>query len=330
MARFQRIVSLLPGLTDTLFALSLGEHLCGISHECDLPEGWPGLPRLTRCRFDDNLASHAIDETVRTHSGTDLYELDTETLAALRPDLILTQSQCDVCAISEKTVVSVAQSLPGHPHVFSVNPLDLAGVMQMFRDLGELLDRSAETRALCNLFTAQATHQPESAQVNTPEKLKVAHLEWLDPAMGSGHWNPDLFRLAGLTEQTGTAGCLSEVISSERLESILADADALVLGLCGFSVERTRHELGLLPPDHPVLRLITQYNLKVYALDGHRLMVRPGPLLLTSLECLKKLFQPGGFSPLPEQIGQLPIRPLADDAGELQTGSAGWIIQGRA
>lgn len=330
MAKFSRIVSLLPGLTDSVFALSLGENLCGISHECDLPEGWPELPRLTRCRFNDNLASREIDEAVRTHSGSDLYELDTETLAKLRPDLILTQSQCDVCAVSEQTVVSVAQSLPGHPQVFSVNPLDFAGVMQMFLDLGQLLDRSSEAQALCNLFITQATHLLPTDQVNTLQPLKAAHLEWLDPAMGSGHWNPELFRLAGSTELTGTAGCLSQVIPDDRLESILAGAAAVILGLCGFSVERTRHELGLLPPDHLVIQMIKQYKLKVYAIDGHRLMVRPGPLLLTSLECLNRLFRPGGFSPLPTQFGQLPISPLADDLVELYDGKAGWIIRGRA
>ncbi len=322
MANFSRIVSLLPGLTDTLFALSLGDRLCGISHECDLPDGWPGLPRLTRCRFDDSLPSREIDNQVRSHSGTDLYEINTDALAALRPDLILTQSQCDVCAISEQTVVSAAQNLPGNPQVFSVNPLDLAGVVQMFHDLGQLLDRPIEAQALSALFHISQSHKLPN--------LKIAHLEWLDPAMGSGHWNPDLFRLANLEELTGSSGKLSEVIAIDQLESILSGADAVVLGLCGFTVDRTLSELGLLPADHPVLKLIKQYNLEVYAVDGHRLMVRPGPLLLTSLASLLRLFRPGVASPIPASFGQLCLEPQAGDSAKLQNVAGGWIIQGGA
>ena len=136
-----RIVSLLPSLTELVCALGHQEELVGVTHECDFPPGVESLPFLTRSRIDADATSAEIDELVSAQQGS-LYELDEEVLAALKPDLILTQEQCDVCAVNEATVREAAERLPGSPRVESFNPTDLEGVFGMFRRVGELLDEA--------------------------------------------------------------------------------------------------------------------------------------------------------------------------------------------
>src|SRR4051794_24376697 len=134
-----RIVSLLPSLTELVAALGRGADLVGVTHECDFPTEVERLPRLTRSRIPSSASSAAIDGMVAEQGGS-LYTLDGDLLALLRPDLILTQEQCDVCAVNEATVRRTAAALPGAPHVESVNPTCLAGVHAMFRRIGALLD----------------------------------------------------------------------------------------------------------------------------------------------------------------------------------------------
>src|SRR3954451_7752287 len=135
-----RIISLLPSLTELVCALGRGADLVGVTHECDVPaDVVAALPRLTRSRIAADAASAAIDAAVVAQGGH-LYDLDAPRLAELRPDLILTQAQCDVCAVNEATLRRVAAGLSAPPHVESVSPTDLAGVFAMFRRVGERLD----------------------------------------------------------------------------------------------------------------------------------------------------------------------------------------------
>src|SRR3954453_15193962 len=134
-----RIVSLLPSLTELVCALGRGDELVGVTHECDYPPGVEFLPHLTRSRIPDDASSAAIDAMVAGQGGS-LYDLDAEALAGLRPDLILTQEQCDVCAVNEATVRRLAAGLANNPTVESVNPTDLEGVFSMFRRVGSLLE----------------------------------------------------------------------------------------------------------------------------------------------------------------------------------------------
>ena len=146
-----RIVSLLPSLTELVCALGRGDELVGVTHECDYPPGVELLPHLTHSRIAPEADSAAIDRAVSEQGGS-LYELDAEGLAELRPDLILTQEQCDVCAVNEATVRRVALGLAGPPRVVSVNPTDLAGVFAMFDEVADLLDARPEAEALRTAF----------------------------------------------------------------------------------------------------------------------------------------------------------------------------------
>lgn len=190
-----RIVSLLPGLTDTVLALGKGRSLVGISHECDLPAGWPDLPRLTCCRISEQATSFEIDEQVRNPHSDDLFELDVSTLIDLKPDIILTQSQCDVCAVSQVTVEKAASMLPVKPKILAVNPINLSSMFGMVREVGLLLDdrRAAEAVVRCFEEFELALDQCKASR----PAVNVVHFEWLDPVMGSGHWNPELIRMVG-------------------------------------------------------------------------------------------------------------------------------------
>ena len=150
-----RIVSLLPAITELVCAIGHQEDLVGVTHECDYPPGVESLPHLTRSWLDIDAPSSEIDELVSAqHQG--LYELDAELLAELAPDLILTQEQCDVCAVNEETVREAASQLPGSPRVESFNPTDLESVFAMFRKVGEILDSGSEAGSIVAGFKLTA------------------------------------------------------------------------------------------------------------------------------------------------------------------------------
>ena len=198
-----RIVSLLPSLTELVCALGRGDELVGVTHECDFPPGVELIPHLTRSNIPHNASSAEIDALVVEQRGS-LYELDAATLAELRPDLILTQEQCDVCAVNENTVRRTAANLPIHPHVESVNPTDLEGLFAMFRRIGGLLDSRSVAEDLIRKFLA--TGDEIGRRIEGEAIPRTLILEWLDPPFSSGHWNPEIVALAGGREVIGRAG----------------------------------------------------------------------------------------------------------------------------
>ena len=170
-----RIVSLLPSLTELICDLGHREGLVGVTHECDFPPGVDALPHLTRSKIPAAATGAEIDALVAAQGGS-LYDLDADRLASLRPDLILTQSQCDVCAVNERSVREVAAGLPGTPRVESVNPLDLAGVFAMFRRVGDLLDAREAAEGLVSRFESLAGEIARRRAGQQPPR--VALLEW--------------------------------------------------------------------------------------------------------------------------------------------------------
>ena len=273
-----RIVSLLPSLTELVCALGRGDELVGVTHECDYPPGVEFLPHLTRSRISAGASSAAIDRAVVEQGGS-LYDLDALTLADLRPDLILTQEQCDVCAVNEATVRRAALSLPHPPRVESVNPTDLAGVYAMFREIGTLLDASREADALRQSFEDLA--EGIVARVGGRRRPSVLLLEWIDPPFSSGHWNPELVQLAGGIEALARSGEKSRRIGWD--EVVEADPEVIIISACGFTIERTESELPALL-QRPEWRSLAAVRFGRVALtDGSAYFSRPGPRLKESL-----------------------------------------------
>src|SRR6185312_10009264 len=170
-----RIVSLLPALTELVCALGRGDELVGVTHECDFPPGVELLPHLTHSKIPAEAASAAIDAMVAEQGGS-LYDLDASGIAELQPDLILTQGQCNVCAVNEATVRRTAANLPSHPRVESVNPTNLAGVFAMFRRVGELLDATIEAETLIERFATMS--QLIADRLGGQPIPRVLILEW--------------------------------------------------------------------------------------------------------------------------------------------------------
>lgn len=299
-----RIVSLLPSLTELVCALGRGADLVGVTHECDYPAGVEGRPHLTRSRIAATASSGAIDAAVSEQGGS-LYELDADRLAALEPDLILTQEQCDVCAVNEATVRRAAAALPGSPHVESVNPTRLADVHAIFRRVGELVGASGEAEALIARFAATASEVARRRRGRPA--VRVALLEWFDPPFSSGHWNPELVALAGGEETLARAGERSRRLSWEQLAA--ADPEAIVLAPCGFTLERSEAERPELEARGVWTRLAAVRRGAVTLVDGSAYFSRPGPRLEASLRIAAAAIDPERCGDLAPEPGWRRLRP---------------------
>jgi iron complex transport system substrate-binding protein len=282
-----RIVSLLPSLTELVAALGRGADLVGVTHECDFPLGVERLPHLTRSRIPSSALSSAIDSLVAEQGGS-LYELDVDLLAQLRPDLILTQAQCDVCAVNEATVRRVATDLPGTPPVESVNPTCLAEVHAMFRRVGDLLSARDAAERLIAEFAASAAEVARRREGRPPRRILL--LEWFDPPFASGHWNPELIGLTGGVEVIARPGARSRRLSWQEVAA--ADPEIILLTPCGFTLDRSETELPALLARPEWSRLSAVQAGAVVLVDGSAYFSRPGPRLEASLRIAAAAIEP--------------------------------------
>lgn len=301
-----RIVSLLPSLTELVCALGRGDELVGVTHECDFPPGVERLPHLTRSRIPAAASSAEIDALVSEHRGS-LYELDDARLAGLRPDLILTQAQCDVCAVEEAAARRAAAALPGSPPVESVNPTDLAGLHAMFRRVGDLLGARPEADALVARF--ESTAEEIARRRRGRPVVRVVHLEWLDPPFSSGHWNPELFALAGGLELLSRPGAPSRRLEWSAIHA--AAHEVVLLAPCGFALDRT---LADLPPllARPEWQTLMRGDVRLVVVDGSAYFSRPGPRLETSLNLAAAAIDPETCGDLAPAGSLVQLRPGPD------------------
>lgn len=292
-----RIVSLLPSATEIICQLGLERELVGVTHECDYPEGVRVLPKVTRTLIPPTATSREIDSLVRERLQTQkaLYALDLPTLAGLRPDLIVTQALCDVCAVAEEEVRSAACSLPVLPRVINLEPTCLDDVFECLRLVGAATKR--ELRAVEEIDKLKSRVAVVAAgSERIAKRPRVVVLEWIDPPFSSGHWSPELVRLAGGEEIVGVAGERSRTIDWQQI--IAAAPEVMLIACCGFEVERTLADLPILRgyagwSDLPCVRAK-----RVYVVDGSAYFSRPGPRLVDSLEILAHALHPE-VHPLP-------------------------------
>jgi iron complex transport system substrate-binding protein len=290
-----RIASLVPSSTEMLFALGLGDQTVGVTHECDFPPAAAALPHLTATVLPEGLSAGEIDAAVKriVGEGKALYSLDEERLAALAPDLIVTQAVCDVCAVSYEDVVEVAARLPGPPPVLQQDPSSLAEVLADLTRLGAAAgveSRAAVVRAA--LEERLAAVRAAVAGAPTP---RVVALEWLDPPFVGGHWIPEMVELAGGVDVAGPRGAKSPEVPWDRLEGL--EPDVLVVMPCGWYVEESRAQAE----EHRE-RIAALGALRVFAVDAASTYSRPGPRLVDGVELLAHLFHPDRVEP-PGGIG---------------------------
>jgi iron complex transport system substrate-binding protein len=308
-----RIVSLLPAATEIVCALGIADRLVGRSHECDEPPHVAALPALTTARIDPAAPSRQIHEQVGralNAGGADerapaLYTLDAAALAALAPDLVLTQAACDVCAISTTDVQAAVQRAGGGARIVSLAPTTLEGVFADILTIGAATDTLARAReviarlrARCDSVSCRTEQLVRRAAGASPSSAggrpRVALIEWLDPPMAAGNWVPEMVALAGGTDVLGRRGDHSHWITWADVAA--ADPDVVALIPCGFTLDRVVAEAAS-PAVHPHLATLRATREgRLWAVDGHHLFNRPGPRLVESLEVLAEILHPGAFS----------------------------------
>jgi len=288
-----RIATLLPSATEIVCALGLADRLVGVSHECDFPAEVVGRPVLTAPKIDPRGTSAEIDAAVRglVADGLSVYRIETETLRAARPDLIVTQDQCEVCAVSLGEVERAVCDLLDTPaRVVSLSPNRLDDVLADFQrvadaagvpDAGAVL--VAAGRARLDAIARKVAH--------ARSRPRVACLEWLDPLMVAGNWLPEMVTLGGGTYDLVAAGAHSPAISWDQLAA--ARPDVVIVMPCGFTLEQTRRELPALTGRPEWRALPAVRNGRAYAIDGNAYVNRPGPRIVDSAELLAGLIQPG-------------------------------------
>ena len=292
-----RVVSLLPSATEIVCALGLRSRLVGRSHECDFPEDVSAVPAITEPKLDASRASAAIDRDVRTlvREGLSIYRVDAERLRALRPDLVLTQTHCAVCAAHPGDVeAALCEWVGTRPALLSLSPSTLGDV---WADLVLVADALGEGEEGHRLAASLANRVTDVAERTMRQKARprVACIEWIEPLMAAGNWMPELLTLAGAESIFGTTGQHSPWIGFEELRA--ADPDVLVVLPCGFDLRRTREELGPLRarPGFTELRAVRQG--RAFLADGNAYFNRPGPRIVESLEILAQLAHPDLFAP---------------------------------
>jgi iron complex transport system substrate-binding protein len=283
-----RIVSLVPSATETLFALGLGDEVIAVTHECDWPPETAQLPKITRDSLPAGLSAGEIDAAVRerTERGESIYELDEGMLARLRPDLIVTQALCAVCAVSYDDVRAVAERIPSKPRVISLDPHTLGEVLGDIRTLAEATDRRDDGVAL--VHEASTRIDRVRLAVRAANRPRVAALEWLDPPFVAGHWTPQLIDYAGGEDVLGLPGEHSEVTSWDVVAA--ADPDVVVVMPCGYDAPRARQEAETYRD-----RLDSLGAGQVVAVEAAAYFSRPGPRLIDGLELLAWLLHPERF-----------------------------------
>src|SRR5437870_5166658 len=236
-----RIVSLLPSATEIVCALGLADALVGVSHDCDFPPEVRGKPVLSAAIVTAAESSRAIDRQIRgaVHRGTSVYHLDASSLARLKPDLILTQELCTVCAPSYTLVRQAAKLLDAEARIVSLEPRGVLDVLDNILLVGELGGADREAAVLVAHLRSRIDAIEGRAGGSRP---RVACLEWLDPIYVGGHWIPEMVALAGGLDVLGTGREPSLVVEWETI--VAAQPEVLVLMPCGFDIRRARAEIG--------------------------------------------------------------------------------------
>ena len=280
-----RVASLLPSATEIVRALGLESSLVAVSHSCDFPGRVEMLPRATSTRVPSGAGSREIDRIVREclQRGESLYRLDDELLERLRPDVIVTQSLCEVCAVGPGEVERAVPALGTHPAVITLEPRTLEQVFDSILVVGQTLWRTTEAAALVRALRTRVEAVRARAELRR-HRPRVAFLEWADPPISGGHWNPELVELAGGRDGLGRPGRRSRILAWE--EVLAWRPEVMVLACCGFDEARGLEELDLLRQRPGFSDLPCVSAGRVHVMDGVRLFSRPGPSLVDSLERL--------------------------------------------
>jgi iron complex transport system substrate-binding protein len=294
-AQPRRVVSLIASATEIVCALGARDLLVGRSHECDFPPDIARLPSLTEPKFPVTGTSYDIDARVKAilQEGISVYRVDAEKLEALRPDIIITQDHCEVCAVSLKDVEAALCAWSGRRvEIVSLKPDTLADIWEDIAKVARALGRDRQGERLVEQLKARmASIAKQGGAART--RPRSAMIEWIDPLMAGGNWMPELVQLAGGEHLFGVAGQPSPWLDWD--EVVAADPDLILVHPCGFDMARTLHEMPLLEHRPGWRGLKAVQGGRIFVADGNQYFNRPGPRIVESLEILAEIFHPELF-----------------------------------
>jgi iron complex transport system substrate-binding protein len=298
-------VSFLPSSTEILYEIGAGSQIVGVTHECVYPNDAKTKPRVINCSFDaSKMNSKEIDqkiiELMRSHR--DIYVIDDQILREAKPDLIIAQGVCEVCAPFSKEINRAASILNYKPDILILDPHDLDDIMTSIMDIAERVGRETEGRNLVvslqeridNVRTRVGRRRVGRGEVHNSNKPRVLCIEWIDPFFTAGHWVPQMVEIAG-----GINGLSSRAQPSRRMydinEIIKFNPDKIILLPCGFDIDRTIREAKRLETNDKWKSLQCVQKNEVYTVNAGSYFSKPGPRTVTGLEVLAKIINPEGF-----------------------------------
>ncbi len=294
-----RIVSLLPSATEIVCALGLGDELVGVTHECDYPAEAIGKPVIT-CSVHELGAASSRDihqlVTSSMHGGSSLYALDEDALVAAKPDLILTQELCRVCAVSYREVNDAVRAMEADITVVSLEPTSIEGILNTIATVGAMTEAEDAAVDLVESLRERLSSVEKRVQSRRDAgggSPRAVGLEWLDPPFATGHWVPEQIRRAGGWEVLGSDGERSVETTWDAV--IEVDPEMLLLMPCGFHLPETLHEWAHTPRPAGYEDLAAVRHGRVFALDGSSYFSRPGPRVIDGIELLAEIFDPEAF-----------------------------------
>jgi iron complex transport system substrate-binding protein len=294
-AQAKRVVSLIASATEIVCALGARDLLVGRSHECDFPPDVARLPSLTEPKFLVTGASYDIDARVKAilQEGLSVYRVDAQKLETLKPDIIVTQDHCEVCAVSLKDVEAALSAWGGRRvEIVSLKPNALADIWEDIAKVARALGRERQGERLVEQLKARMANIAErSGAART--RPRGAMIEWIDPLMAGGSWMPELVQMAGGENLFGVAGQPSPWLDWDQI--VVADPDVILVHPCGFDMARTLQEMPRLErrPGWHELKAVRRD--RVFVADGNQYFNRPGPRIVESLEILAEIFHPELF-----------------------------------
>jgi len=290
-----RIASLLPSTTEILYALGLEENIIGITHECDFPKSIQNKPHLTSSRIShETMSSAEIDHAVRSQldGHGSIYDLNEKLLAELKPDLILTQELCEVCAVSYKTVQKAAKMFVADAKVVSLEPNTIGDIFENIKTVGELCGAREKAEKVVANLENRLTKVREKSE-NLKKRPRVFMLEWLEPPFAPGHWTPEQVEIAGGQCLLGKAGEKSQTTTFEKIFG--EQPEILVLIPCGYYTKDIVRQLVQTKFPSNWRELAAVKNDNVWAMDASAFFSRPAPRVVDGTEILAKIFHPDIF-----------------------------------
>jgi iron complex transport system substrate-binding protein len=306
-----RIVSFLPSSTEILYEIGAGSQIVGVTHECKYPDDAKRKPQVINASFDvKKMNSEEIDQKIieLMHSNRDIYLINDEKLREAKPDLIIAQGICEVCAPFAKEIDRAFSILGYRPDILVLDPHDLDDILTSIMDIAERVNRVTEGRKLVvslqkriDGIRMRSAQRIEEGKKKNNDKPKVLCLEWVDPFFIAGHWVPQMVEIAGGINRLSYTGKPSRRINIDEIKNY--NPDKIILMPCGFDIERTVEEAKILEANDKWKSLQSVQSDQVYVVNAGAYFSKPGPRTITGLEIIAKILDPEGFEDIKVPIG---------------------------